>query len=99
MAKFYQVEKEIRGKKYVCVFNGIEAALEMADSTYVDGTSNTSLVKLANYLFENVVVTPKNLKPDDFADMKEFAEVIAFAKGVAQGDIQPKEDKKGKSEE
>ena len=55
MAKFYQVEKEIRGKKYVCVFNGIEAALEMADSTYVDGSSNTSLVKLANYLFENVI--------------------------------------------
>ena len=48
--KFYTVEKEINGKKYVAQFNGISAALKAVDSSYIDGTNNTSVEKMANYL-------------------------------------------------
>lgn len=88
MAKnFYQVEKEINGKKYICQFNGISAALKAVDDSYIEGTSNTSTVKMAEYLFKHVIVEPKNLEIDDFDSMEEFNEVIAFARKVMQGEF------------
>ena len=65
MANFYTVTKEIRGKKLVAQFNGISAALQAVDNSYIDGTNNTSVAKLAKYLFDNVIVEPK-LEIDDF---------------------------------
>ena len=93
MAKFYQVDKEINGKKYIAQFNGISAALEAVDSSYIEGTSNTSTMKMAKYLFDHVIVEPKNLTPDDFDSMEEFNEVIAFARQVMQGEFRDKKDK------
>lgn len=90
MAKPYTVEKEINGKKYVCQFNGISAALDAVDSTYIDGTNTTSVTKMANYLFKNVVVQPSGLTPDDFDNMDEFNEVITFAREVMQGEFRDK---------
>lgn len=78
-------EKIICGKKYVAKFNGILAALKAIDSSYIDGTSNTSLVKLRKFLFENVIVEPENLKTDDFETAEELDEVTAFAREVMQG--------------
>lgn len=69
MAKFYTVEKEIRGKKYIAQFNGISAALDAIDNSYIDGTGNTSVEKLANYLFSSVLVEPK-MSIADFAKEK-----------------------------
>lgn len=96
MAKFYQVEKEIAGKKYVAQFNGLSAALEAVDNSYIDGTSNTSVKKLSTYLLKNVVVEPVGLSIDDFDSMEEFNEVIAFAREVMQGELKPQEPKKVK---
>lgn len=87
--KFYTVEKEIDGVNYVCQFNGISAALRAVDASYIEGTSNTSVEKLSNYLFANVVVEPKGLTADDFDSMETFNEVIAFARQVMQGELKP----------
>lgn len=92
MAKFYTAKKEIGGKTYVCQFNGISAALDAVDNSYIEGTNNTSVLKLAKYLFENVVVEPKGLTPDDFDNMDEFNEVITFAREVMQGNFREKKD-------
>ena len=56
MAKFYTAKKEIGGKTYVCQFNGISAALDAVDNSYIEGTNNTSVLKLAKYLFESEVM-------------------------------------------
>lgn len=87
MAKFYQATKTINGKDYVAQFNGISAALNAVDSSYIEGTNNTSVAKLAKYLFENVIVEPKGLTADDFDSLEEFNEVITFAREVMQGDF------------
>ncbi len=69
MANFYTVEKEIRGKKYIAQFNGISAALDAIDNSYIDGTGITSSEKIANHLFSNVLVEPK-MSIADFAKEK-----------------------------
>ncbi len=94
MAKYYQVKKTINGKEYTAQFNGISAALDAVDNSYVEDTGNTSLAKMSKYVFDNVIVIPKNLTPDDFDNMREFSEVVAFGREVMQGNIKPDEDKK-----
>lgn len=98
MANFYQVSKEIKGKNYTAQFNGISAALEAIDNSYVDGTSNTSVKKLSEYLFTRVIVDPTNLKIDDFDNIDEFNEVIAFAREVMQGELKPEKTETAKKE-
>ena len=88
--KFYQVEKVINGTKYIAQFNGISAALKAVDNSYIEGTNNTSVDKLAKYLFENVIVEPKGLTADDFDNMDEFNEVVTFAREVMQGNFRDK---------
>lgn len=83
--KFYTVTKEINGKTYVAQFNGLSAALRAVDSTYIEGTNNTSTEAFAQYLFANVIVEPKGLEIDDFNDLKELNEVTKFAREVMQG--------------
>lgn len=99
MSKTYTVEKEIKGKKYTAQFNGLSAALEAVDNTYLDGSSNTSMVKMTDYLFENVIVEPKGLTVDDFEDMEEMSEVVNFARRVMQGELKSKSDDGKKSKE
>lgn len=90
---FYQIEKEINGKKYVAQYGGISVALKAVDQSYVEpGNSNTSMEKMAEYLLKNVIVEPKNLTVDDFESMDEFNQVIAFARGVMQGEFRDKKD-------
>jgi len=90
--KFYTVEKEINGVTYTAQFNGISAALEAQDGFYIDGSSNISNIKLANYILKNVIVEPKGLTPDDFKSMDALAEVIAWGREVMQGDFRPDEE-------
>ncbi len=89
--KFYTVDKEIGGVKYVAQFNGISAALRAVDSTYIEGTSTTSLEKMSAYLLENVIVEPKGLTVDDFDNFNDLNECLDFARSVMQGDIKPEE--------
>lgn len=98
MAKFYTVEKTINGVTYKAQFNGLSAALKAFDDSYIDGSSNTSLEKLTEYLFENVIVEPKGLTADDFASMEELNKVSAFARDVMQGKIKPETEKAKKEE-
>ena len=37
-SKFYTVEKEINGTKYVAQFSGLSVAVRGVDSSYIDGT-------------------------------------------------------------
>lgn len=90
--KFYTVEKEINGKTYKAQFNGISAAIEAVDNSYIDGSTNTSMVKLSKYILENVIVEPKGLTADDFDSLDEFSEVINWGREVMQGDFRDKAD-------
>ena len=91
--KFYTATKEINGKKYTAQFNGLSCALRAVDSTYIEGTNNTSVEKMADYIFQNVIVEPKGLTIDDFDSMEEFNEVVSFGRDVMQGKFRPEEDK------
>lgn len=91
--KFYTATKEINGKKYTAQFNGLSCALRAVDSTYIEGTNNTSVEKMADYIFQNVIVEPKGLTIDDFESMEEFNEVVSFGRDVMQGKFRPEEDK------
>lgn len=91
MAKIKTVTKEINGTKYTAQFNGISAALKAIDESYIDGSNNTSMIKLAEYLFKHVIVDPK-VQIDDFDNMEEFNEVVAFAREVMQGDFREEKD-------
>ena len=88
--KFYSVTKNIRGKDYTAQFNGLSCALKAVDSSYIEGTNNTSVEALSNYIFTNVIVEPKGLEIDDFDDMDEFNEVVAFGREVMQGKFREK---------
>lgn len=90
--KFYEVTKEINGKQYTAQFNGISTALKAVDSCYIEGTQNTSTIKMSEYLFKNVIVEPKGLKIDDFDNMDEYNEVVAFAREVMQGKFRQETD-------
>lgn len=94
MAKFYQVERTINGKKYVAQFNGISAALKMTDNSYIDGSNNQSLEKMTKYMLTNVIVEPSGLTVDDFDNFEELNEVIGFAREVMTGEVKPAEEKR-----
>lgn len=101
MTNTYQITKEIGGKEYIAQFSGLSVALKAVDASYIDGTSTTSVEKLANYLFAHVIVEPKGLKIDDFDDLNEFNEVVSFAREVMQGEFrkeadEPAAEKKGR---
>ena len=78
-------KKEINGKKYVAKFNGLLTALKAIDGSYIDGSENISLEKLSKTIFDKVIVKPEKLTADDFESMKEFNEVVSFAREVMQG--------------
>ena len=83
--KFYTVEKEINGTKYVAQFNGLSCALRAVDQSYIEGTQNTSVELMANYILKNVIVEPAGLTIDDFETMEEFNEVTNWGREVMQG--------------
>lgn len=76
---------QINGVEYVAKFNGLSAALDAVDNSYIEGTSNTSIEKLTEYLFDHVIVKPEKLTADDFESMEDFNKVVAFARETMQG--------------
>ena len=91
--KFYTVTKEINGKQYVAQFNGLSYVLKLTDDTYIsDTSSNHRNAKMAERLFEDVIVEPKGLTPDSFDDIDEYNAVTNFALKVAQGKFRDKQD-------
>lgn len=77
--------KLINGVEYTAKFNGLSYALDAVDRSYIEGSNNTSVDKLAKFLLENVITKPEKLSPDDFESMEEFNDVITFAREVMQG--------------
>lgn len=68
-SNYYTVSKEICGNKIVAQFSGLSTATRMSRMTNIDGTDKTSFEKLAEYLFEYVIVEPK-LSIKDFGANK-----------------------------
>ena len=95
--KNYQVKKTINGKEYIAQFAGMSVALDAIDSCYIEGSGNTSVKKLNEYLFEHVIVEPKGLTVDDFETVDEMNAVTKFARDVMQGNFR-KEALKGAAE-
>lgn len=92
MAKHYTVKKEINGQEYTAQFNGISAALDALDGSYIDDSKVTSTKKLSKYVFEHVIVDPPKLTADDFEDMETFNEVVKFGIDVMQGKFRNSKD-------
>jgi len=92
MGNFYTVKKTIDGVEYTAQFNGVAAALDATDNSYIDGSSNISAAKFSKYLLENVIVEPKNLTADSFDSLEVFNEVTTFAREVMQGNFRNKKD-------
>lgn len=89
---FYTTTKEINGTLYTAQFSGLATAMRAVDSSYIDGSSNTSVEKLSKYILDNVIVDPK-MDIDDFSDMDELNAVVAFGRDVMQGKFRNKEEK------
>lgn len=83
--KFYTVEKEINGKKYTAQFSGISTAIRAIDSSYLDGSGNTSTEKLGQYIMNNIIVEPKGLTADDFETMEDYNAVTTWGRDVMYG--------------
>ena len=80
------VTKTIDGKEYTAKFDGLLTALRSVDESYDDEGEGTDIDKLAEYLFEHIIVSPKKLTVDDFEDMDTFKKVVRFAQEVMRGD-------------
>lgn len=83
--KFYTVEKEFNGKKYVAQFSGVSTAIRAVDSSYIEGSSNTSTEKLGQYILNNVIVEPNGLTADDFDTIEDYNAVTLWARDVMYG--------------
>lgn len=83
--RFYTVEKEFNGKVYKAQFSGVSAAIRAIDSSYIEGSSNTSTEKLGQYILSNIIVEPKGLTADDFETLDEFNEVTTWGRNVMYG--------------
>ena len=88
--KFYSVTKEINGKKYTAQFAGLSAALKAVDTSYIEGTQNTSAEKMTQYIFDNIIVEPTGLTIDDFETLEELNKVTEFGREVMQGNFRDK---------
>lgn len=83
----YTIKKTINGTEYVAQFSGISTSLRAVDESYIEGTSNTSMEKMAEFLFKYVIVEPAGLTVDDFESMEDFNAVVKFATGVMKGEF------------
>lgn len=95
MEKYNQVKKTINGVEYVAQYNGIMAVQDAVDSTYIDGTNNTSAKKMTKYLLENVLVSPKITEEnidEHFKNVNEINDVMAFLSEVHAGTFQEETD-------
>ncbi len=78
-------KKVIDGVEYEAKFDGLLTALRAMDESYDDEGEGSDIDKLANYLFEHIIVSPKKLSIDDFEDIDTFKKVVKFASEVMRG--------------
>ena len=90
MAKAYKVTKEINGIEYTAQFVSAATTYDAIDASTQDNGVRSER-KYAEFILEHVIVEPKNLTLDDFADTKHSGAVIAFGADVMQGNLKPEE--------
>ena len=89
MVKSYQVDKEIKGIKYVAQFSGISNWLNCVDkSTFENGQTSTRL--LAENVLKMGFVEQKDMDIDDFETQEDLQEVTNFVSGVMRGHFREK---------
>lgn len=77
--------KVIDGVEYRAKFDGLLTALRSVDESYDDEGEGTDIDKLAEYLFEHIIVKPKDLTVDSFETLDTFKKVVRFAQETMQG--------------
>lgn len=82
MKKYEKVTKTINGVEYTAQFNGFREMYKAMSKIQKNG--EVDLEAAADYLFENVIVSPKT-DIDDFEDFEELNTVITFGMEVMQG--------------
>lgn len=92
--KFYTVKKEFKGVTYVAQFSGLSVGIRALDATKIDGTDVTSNEKLGQYIFDNVIVEPKNLTADSFDSIDDYNEITIWGREVMYGRFRDKTDTK-----
>lgn len=94
-----QFKKTINGTEYTAQFYGLREALN-AEKQYTDErTGRVDKIKLFDYIFDNVIVSPPGLSIDSFEDLDELDEVAAFGVQVLRNKFRPENESgaKGRS--
>lgn len=94
-----QFKNTINGVEYTAQYHGLRNALE-AEKVYTDGrTGRVDKIKLYDYIFENVIVSPSGLSIESFTDLTELDEVAMFGVQVLRNRFQPTDERgtKGRS--
>jgi hypothetical protein len=68
MSKLYTAKKTINGIEYTAQFNGISAAYEAVDNSYLDDGVNIGVENLAQHLLTHTLIEPKRTFADFGAD-------------------------------
>lgn len=99
MKKFTQFKKTINGTEYTAQFNGMRSryrAIDEAGKFYGDN-QGLSMLRMAEYLLENVLVSPTEKKDvDAYEDTDELDEVIKFLSAVNNGTFREADDGEAK---
>ena len=78
------IKKTIRGIEYIAQWQGLAVSNEQCERCKVEGTDRLSTAKIADIVFNEVIISPK-VNADDFEDISEFNEVLDFGKSVIFG--------------
>lgn len=69
-------EKEIGGVKFKACYKGIETSNRIQDESLIEGTNIMSTLKLAQHLFDEIIIEPKKLSFDYFDSFENSLEII-----------------------
>ena len=86
------IKKNIRGIEYVAAWRGMAFSESSIEACRVDGTDRLSNSKLADIVFNEIIISPK-VNIDDFKDFQVFDEVMDFGKSVLFGEFEKKKSK------
>lgn len=91
--QFEKVTEEINGVKYTAQYYGLRQAMRAAKVYTNPETGKPDPEKLADYVFENVIVEPSGLSIESFSTFAELNPVVLFAQRVLDGNFRREENK------
>lgn len=87
------VKQKINGVEYVAVFKGLKFREQAVEKCTDKKTGRLSSYKLAEIVFDEIIIKPK-VNIDSFGDnIDEFADVLDFGKSVLLGELEPHKSK------